>query len=101
MHVAYLNGYLNAGQPMPSIGLGVYVSTALGSLAAGAGWVPAAFPLLFAVAGFLADLPAAGFLGALFFFAGGAMPRNLPHAPGPVNGVESGLRPPALSCPGG
>ena len=83
----YVSGYLNAGQPTPAIGLGVYGVVAACSRATGAA-LAAGFGAGFAAAGFFTAFAAGGFFaaffGALFFFAGFAMPRNLPHAPGRV-----------------
>ena len=80
----YTSGYLNAGQPTPSIGLGVY---GVVLACAREGWA-GALAALFALAGVFAGFFAVGFfalfLGVLFFFVGFAMPRNLPHAPSGV-----------------
>lgn len=65
------------------MGLGVYGAGALLSLTAARAGGPGAAAFA-GDAGFLAGLAAVGFfaafLGALFFLAGRAMPRNLPHA---------------------
>jgi hypothetical protein len=81
----YVSGYRNAGQPIPSIGLGVY-GVAAACSRAGAVALAAGFAADLAAAGFFTtDFAAVGFFaaffGALFFFAGFAMPRNLLHRP--------------------
>jgi hypothetical protein len=87
-------GYRNAGQPTPSIGLGVYGAAALDSRArGGAAFLAAGFAGAgFAGADFLTDF-ATGFfvlfLVVLFFLAGFAMARNLPQPP---TAVKPGCR---------
>ncbi|HMH49549.1 MAG TPA: hypothetical protein VK548_04905 [Candidatus Acidoferrum sp.] len=87
------SGYLNAGQPTPAIGLGVYGAAAAcsraGTAALAAGFAAgfaADFAAGFAAAGFFTAAFAtvgffAAFFGTLFFFAVFAMPRNLPYEP--------------------
>ena len=83
----YVSGYLNAGQPIPAIGLGAYgvappCSREGGVAALGAGFAVTGFLTDFPMGGFFA--PTDGFFAAFFgvlFFVGFAMPRNLPHAP--------------------
>lgn len=101
----YDSGYLKAGQPTPSIGLGVYGVVAACSRA-GTAALAAGFAADFAAAGFFttdfaavgffaADFTAAGFFaaffGTLFFFAVFAMPRNLLHRPSIVKRTISPL----------
>jgi hypothetical protein len=98
------SGYLNAGQPTPWIGLGVYGVAAAAGSRAGTAALAAGFAADFAT-GFAADFAAAGFFttgfaalgffaaffGTLFFFAVFAMPRNLLHTPSIVKRTISPL----------